>query len=774
MLGGRPAEEERIAMADYGHSLEFGTFTTPSAAEPATVVALAQLAERSGFDLVTFQDHPYQPAFLDTWTLMSWVAASTERVRVSPNVLNLPLRHPSVVARSAASLDLLSGGRVDLALGAGAFWDAIVAMGGERRTPGESVVALGEAIDVIRGLWDTSLRGGVRVDGEHYRVKGAKRGPAPAHDIPIALGAYKPRMLGLTGTKADGWLPSLMNLDLATVPDSNARIDAAAADAGRDPREVRRMLNVGGTFGPAAAGERTLLGGPPEQWAEQLAELALTHGFSTFILASDVPADVQRFGEEVIPAVREAVGRERAATGTTTPEVLRGPKALALRSEGIDYDGLPASLTTRAVEPGDKAYAKVRSTYIRSGSPGLVLQPRSAEEVVDALAFARAQDVPLAIRSGGHGISGRSTNHGGVVIDLGQLNEIQLLDPATGRIRLGPGARWGDVAVALQAHGLAMSSGDYGDVGVGGLATAGGVGLLGRKYGLTIDHVVAAEIVLADGRLVRADADHHPDLFWAIRGAGGNFGIVTAFELEAYPLGNVVHSTMVLEAGPGLLERWGSVVEASPRELTSFLMLGRQGRDAIAQLMTVFAGDDIDAATSALTPLLSIGPVLQQQASLVPYAAVVPPHGGVQLGGGMGEPAFRSGIVDHITPEVDHDALVLVTSGAAPFFQLRAVGGAVNDVDPLATAYAHRSQNFVASGVGASRPQLDEAWDAGLGRHSTGLYLSFNTDPRPERLAEAFPGETLTRLRALKTEYDPDNVFDQNLPIAPREPAART
>src|SRR5215204_6825814 len=148
-------------MADYGHELAFGTFLTPQNERPEDVVALAQLTEQVGLDFATFQDHPYQSAFLDTWTLMTWVLSSTTSLKVAPNVLNLPLRQPAVLARSAASLDLLSRGRVELGLGAGAFWDGIEAMGGPRRTPGESVEALSEAIDVIRGIWDVGKRGGV-------------------------------------------------------------------------------------------------------------------------------------------------------------------------------------------------------------------------------------------------------------------------------------------------------------------------------------------------------------------------------------------------------------------------------------------------------------------------------------------------------------------------------------------------------------------------------------------------------------------------------------
>jgi alkanesulfonate monooxygenase SsuD/methylene tetrahydromethanopterin reductase-like flavin-dependent oxidoreductase (luciferase family) len=190
-------------MTDYGHDLLFGAFITPSAADPDQVVGLTRLAEASGLDLATFQDHPYQPAFLDTWTLMSYLAAATTSIRLAGNVLNLPLRQPVVLARSAASLDLLSGGRFELGLGAGAFWDAIEASGGRRLTAGEAVVALEEAVRIIRAVWDTPARGGVRVEGRYHRAVGAKRGPAPAHDIGIWVGAYRPRMLRLVGRMAD-------------------------------------------------------------------------------------------------------------------------------------------------------------------------------------------------------------------------------------------------------------------------------------------------------------------------------------------------------------------------------------------------------------------------------------------------------------------------------------------------------------------------------------------------------------------------------------------
>ena len=199
---------------------------------------------------------------------------------------------------------------------------------------------------------------------------------------------------------------------------------------------------------------------------------------------------------------------------------------------------MPAGL--HAIEPGDFGYADVRSTYMRGGSPAIVLQPDSPAQVADAIAFARRHpDAALAVRSGGHGISGRSTNDGGIVIDLRRLDDIEVLDEERRLVRIGPGARWMEVAAALGEHGWALSSGDYGGVGVGGLATAGGIGFLAREHGLTIDHLRAAEIVLADGSIVRADAETRPELFWAIRGAGANVGIVTSFEFEVDEVGEV-------------------------------------------------------------------------------------------------------------------------------------------------------------------------------------------------------------------------------------------
>jgi alkanesulfonate monooxygenase SsuD/methylene tetrahydromethanopterin reductase-like flavin-dependent oxidoreductase (luciferase family) len=299
-------------MTDYGHDLIFGTFITPMNRRAQDVVALAQLTERAGLDLVTFQDHPYHPAFLDTWTLMSYVAARTERVRLSGYVLNLPSRPPAVLARATASLDLLSSGRVELGIGPGDTYalDAVETIGGPRRTPGQLVGALSEAIDIIRGIWDASASGPVDVDGEHYRVRGAQRGPRPAHDIAIWIPAAGPRTRRLAGRKADGWIAG--GIAMTDVPAelaaANRTIDEAASAAGREPRQIRRIFDCAGTFGPAGGGH---LRGTPREWTEKLLPLAIEHGVSTFILVGDDPRAIETWGHEVAPAVREAVARER-------------------------------------------------------------------------------------------------------------------------------------------------------------------------------------------------------------------------------------------------------------------------------------------------------------------------------------------------------------------------------------------------------------------------------------------------------------------------------
>ena len=277
-------------------AVELGVFVTPDAGARDDVLAWVELADREGLDLVGIQDHPYQRRFLETFSLLAFLAARTERVRLFPDVANLPLRNPAVLAKAAATIDLLSGGRFELGLGAGAFWDGIRAMGGPVRSGPESVEALEEAIAIIRARW--SGERSIAVTGRHYAVDGLHPGPPPAHGIGIWIGAYGPRMMRLTGRLADGWVPSLPRLALDEIPRRVELLEQAAREAGRDPASIRRVANINPGDG--------FLDGDVDQWVEQLAGLHRDHGFDGFVLwPKDGSRDeLERFAGEVAPAVR--------------------------------------------------------------------------------------------------------------------------------------------------------------------------------------------------------------------------------------------------------------------------------------------------------------------------------------------------------------------------------------------------------------------------------------------------------------------------------------
>ncbi|MGW7052938.1 LLM class flavin-dependent oxidoreductase [Streptomyces sp. NPDC054887] len=280
----------------------FGANIDPLWSDAGGPLRLALQAERDGLELITVQDHPYQAAFYDMWTLMSFLAARTERVVFVPAVVNLPLRPPAMLAKAAASFDLLSGGRLRLGLGTGAFWEAIVAMGGPRRGKKEAVDALAEAMEVIRAMW--SGHRSARAGGAHYKVAGIHPGPTPSADLGIWLGAYGPRMLALTGQKADGWLPTLSYLPPDRLGEAITRIDDAAHQAGRDPAAIRKVYNLGGLITPAPKGP---FHGPAHQWVQEITGLVRDRGMNGFVYWPD--QDHQRqlalFAHEVVPAVRQ-------------------------------------------------------------------------------------------------------------------------------------------------------------------------------------------------------------------------------------------------------------------------------------------------------------------------------------------------------------------------------------------------------------------------------------------------------------------------------------
>jgi alkanesulfonate monooxygenase SsuD/methylene tetrahydromethanopterin reductase-like flavin-dependent oxidoreductase (luciferase family) len=293
-------------------ALRFGISLVPATERLDRIRELVRVADGTALDLVGIQDHPYQHHFLDTWALIPTLLAETKRISFFTDVANLPLRPPAVMAKAAASLDVLGGGRFELGLGAGGLPDVIAGFGGPRRTPGEAVEALDEAIDVIRLLWSNERS--VSFEGRHYHLDDARPGPQPAHPIGIWVGAFKPRMLRLVGRKADGWLPSLGVLTRDELRAGHQQIDAAAEMAGRDPRSIRRILNVQGVIGSKPAPPRSSLpvgylageplAGPPDWWVETLAGF-VEDGFDTLVFwpVDTDPEQVELLAGEVVPHV---------------------------------------------------------------------------------------------------------------------------------------------------------------------------------------------------------------------------------------------------------------------------------------------------------------------------------------------------------------------------------------------------------------------------------------------------------------------------------------
>ena len=282
----------------------FGANVDPLSLPVGRSLHQATLIDQLGLDLLTIQDHPYQHSFDDTWTLLTFLAARTTSVTLVPTVISLPLRPPAVLAKAAATLDRLSGSRVQLGLGAGALWDPIAAMGGPRRQPAEAVAAVQEAIDLVRAMW--SGERSVRVPGEFYGLAGVHPGPAPSPSLGLWLGSYGPRMLALTGARADGWLPSHAYLGLDALRAAVARIDAAAIDAGRDPAGLRKVYNIAGRVSPTSSGT---FDEPVGAWVERLVDLVTEVGMNGFVLwpLDDHERQYAVFAEEVAPAVRAAL-----------------------------------------------------------------------------------------------------------------------------------------------------------------------------------------------------------------------------------------------------------------------------------------------------------------------------------------------------------------------------------------------------------------------------------------------------------------------------------
>lgn len=430
------------------------------------------------------------------------------------------------------------------------------------------------------------------------------------------------------------------------------------------------------------------------------------------------------------------------------------------------------------IEPGAAEYTSASRSVLASGSPAYVLRPKSVGDVQAGVRFAAGEGLSLSVRGGGHSFAGFGTSDDGVVIDLSKLVNVEVIDKERHRVRIGGGATWGQVAAALAPHGLAISSGDAKGVGVGGLTLTGGIGWKVRKYGLALDNVVTAEVVTAGGEVVQASAEENPELFWAIRGGGGNFGIVTAFEFAAHPTTDVFYGRIAFPASEAatVLQGWADYLRTAPEELTSVAEFANPfagGPEAPVEIRVAFDGDEPDLAAQAIDPLRRLGTVIDDDIALKPYAdtladGVTPPPG-IQL-------VTRSAFVDEASvPEV---LRILVEVGAAqgsPFIAVRSVGGAVSRVPGDATAYAHRQAElmFVTTIAGprpvveAARPALEAIW-VRLAPHVNGAYANFLASATEEDVAEIYPTQTYERLTAVKRQYDPGNLFARNHNVRPQ------
>jgi FAD/FMN-containing dehydrogenase len=464
-----------------------------------------------------------------------------------------------------------------------------------------------------------------------------------------------------------------------------------------------------------------------------------------------------------------------------------------LATETLDVEamqGFVEGVRGAVLRPGDERYDDARAIWngLIDRRPALIVQCTGAADVVDAVNFAREQNVLLSVLGGGHNVAGNAVNDGGLVIDLSQMNGVHV-DPSTRTVRAEGGATWGDTDRETQLFGLAVPGGVVSTTGIAGLTLHGGVGHLRRKHGLSIDNLISLDIVTADGQLRRASATENEDLFWAVRGAGSNFGVVTSFEFQAHPVGPMVMVAAVfypLEEAPTLLPAWRDYMATAPEELSSLAICWSV--PAHEPFPPEHHGKPVLIVAAAYTGSVEEGePVVQ------PLREMAEPV--IDLSGPWPWLGLQSGF-DALFPKGEYRywksrALAELTEGAieeiADWAGRRPTpitdiviwhhGGAMSRIGETATAYAGRDASFLVTGeVNWTDPsQSDEAiawgrefWDA-MGRHSTGgLYLNFpGLGEEKEALVRAGYGENYERLAELKSKYDPTNLFRMNLNIPP-------
>jgi FAD/FMN-containing dehydrogenase len=454
-------------------------------------------------------------------------------------------------------------------------------------------------------------------------------------------------------------------------------------------------------------------------------------------------------------------------------------------STSISIPQLRAALNGRVIAPGDAGYDEARSVFYGGidRRPVVIVRAADATEVPVVVSLARETGLELAVRSGGHSIAGHCVSDGGIVLDLSDMRALSI-DPERRTAWAQAGLTTGEYTTAVGAHGLATGFGDTGSVGIGGITLGGGVGYLLRKHGLTVDDLLAADLVTADGRLVRVDAETHPDLFWAIRGGGGNFGVATRFQFRLHEVDTIVGGMLILPATPDVIHSFVAEAEAAPEELSTianvmpappmpFIPEEQHGRLVVFAILA-YAGE-VEAGERVVAPFRALATPVADMVRPMRYPEIYPPEDDsyhpTAVGHTMFVDAIDRGVAETIVARLEaSDASMRVA-------QLRVLGGAMARVPADATAFAHRSSrimvNVAAFYEGPEDRAVREAWvadfAAALRQGDAGAYVNFLGDEGAARVREAYPGSTWDRLAAIKRRYDPTNLFRLNQNIPPAE-----
>ncbi len=443
---------------------------------------------------------------------------------------------------------------------------------------------------------------------------------------------------------------------------------------------------------------------------------------------------------------------------------------------------LRGALKGSVITDGDEGYDQARSTFYAGTDhrPLLIARVTNRDDVRRVVAAAREEGLPLSVRGGGHGMAGFSVADKGIVLDLSGMKNLQV-DEGGRTVWADAGLTAGEVTAAVDEHGLVIGFGDTASVGVGGLTLGGGMGYLVRKHGLTIDNLQAAEVVTADGQLLYTDAKSHPDLFWAIRGGGGNFGVATRFQYRLHRLGEILGGLLILPATPSTIEDFVSLAQAAPDELSAivnimaapplpFLPPEVHGKRVMFATL-VYAGD-VQAGAEAVAPFRRLAKPLVDQVRPLRYPQLFPRNEG-----NRSLVAVRTRFADQVGRA--QAGLILDrlgrSTGSFAVTQLRVLGGAMASVDPAATAFAHRGARIMANVLTVyNRPEekpVHEAWasefSGALGPDGAGAFVNFMGDEGEARVREAYPAGTWERLASIKRRYDPTNLFRLNVNVPP-------